>query len=222
MRSSGLDIACRVSVSSKREGLRLTEPFMDDADTALTAATRLDGAESVAQLVERYGGRMYQLALRITDAQEDAEEIVEHTLRMAAGTIDSFTDESAFESWIYRTVAQTAYQRCKRRLYVDERTLDDTVPALAGDGRHFAAMQDWSMRIDDPSLQDGLRDRLSEAIAALPADYRTALVLHDVEGVSKPHIAEILGIDVPAVSSRVHRARLFARKRLSEYFEAGE
>jgi RNA polymerase sigma-70 factor, ECF subfamily len=61
---------------------------------------------------------------------------------------------------------------------------------------------------------------LKEAIDALPADYRTALILHDVEGVSDPHIAEILGVDASAVRSRVHRARLFVRKRLSEYFES--
>lgn len=60
------------------------------------------------------------------------------------------------------------------------------------------------------------------AIDALPADDRTAVVLHDAEGTPKSDVAEILGIDVQAVKSRVHRARLFVRRRLSEHFGAGQ
>jgi DNA-directed RNA polymerase specialized sigma24 family protein len=67
------------------------------------------------------------------------------------------------------------------------------------------------------TLQVLARDRLAEA---LPADYRTALVLHDVEDASKPDITEILGVHVPGVKSRLHRAGLFVRHSLSEYFEA--
>jgi RNA polymerase sigma-70 factor (ECF subfamily) len=78
-------------------------------------------------------------------------------------------------------------------------------------------MDDWSNRVDQKALQGELRGILEEAIEALPPDYRTALVLHDVEGLSNPDIAEALGISLPAVKSRVHRSRLFVRKRLSEY-----
>ena len=60
---------------------------------------------------------------------------------------------------------------------------------------------------------------LGDAIDGLPPDYRTALVLHDVEGLSNPDIAEALGISLPAVKSRVHRSRLFVRKRLAEYMK---
>jgi len=63
---------------------------------------------------------------------------------------------------------------------------------------------------------------VGEAIDALPADYRTALVLHDVEGLSWPDIVDVLDVDVPAVKARVHRARLFVRQRLSEYFETNK
>jgi len=61
---------------------------------------------------------------------------------------------------------------------------------------------------------------LSDAIDSLPPDYRTALVLHDVEGLSNPDIAESLAISLPAVKSRVHRSRLFVRKRLAEYMKS--
>jgi len=192
----------------------------DDDDTNLMAMVRPDDPGAVEYLVERYGDRAWQLALRITGVEEDAEEAVEGALRMAARTIHSFTDESAIGSWIDCTVAREAYQRRKRRHGVDEIALDDVVPSLAGDGGHFAAMDDWSIRIGEPTLGGGPQRILIEAIDGLPADCRTALVLHDIEGVSKPHIAEILDVDVPAAMSLVHRARLFVRKRLSEYFEA--
>jgi len=97
--------------------------------------------------------------------------------------------------------------------------MDDVLPRLDGDGRHFEPMDDWSNRVDEKALQGELRDILSRAIDALPADYRTALVLHDVEGVSNPEIAETLGISLPAVKSRVHRSRLFVRKQLAEYLK---
>jgi RNA polymerase sigma-70 factor, ECF subfamily len=95
---------------------------------------------------------------------------------------------------------------------------DDVIPSLGADG-HFEPIDDWSTRMDEPERQDGLRAILAEAIDALPADYRTALILHDVEGASKPDIAAILDIDGPGLTSRVHRARLFVRTRLSKYFE---
>ena len=194
---------------------------MGDADTDLMAAPSLGDPDGAEQLVERYGDRLYRLALRITGVQEDAEGALEDALRMAARTINSFTDESALRSWIYRTVAYAAHQRRKRRQHVDTAALDDVVPLLNADG-HFEPMDDWSTRIDEPALQGGLRSSLVEAIDALPADYGTALILHDVEGASKQEIAEILDIDVPAVNSRVHRARLFVRERLSRYFESSK
>jgi len=94
------------------------------------------------------------------------------------------------------------------------------LPSFGGDGRHFAPMDDWSSRVDERAVQSELRRVLTAAIDALPPDYRTALVLHDVEGVSNPEIAETLGISLPAVKSRVHHARLCVRKHLSSYLES--
>jgi DNA-directed RNA polymerase specialized sigma24 family protein len=118
-------------------------------------------------------------------------------------------------------VAREAAERRRRRNPGDETALDAVVEALPRGGRHFEPMQDWSARIDEPALRSGLQAIIGEAIDALPADYRTALVLHDVEGVSRPDIADVLDVDVPVVKARVHRARLFVQQLLSEYFEPG-
>jgi RNA polymerase sigma-70 factor (ECF subfamily) len=131
-----------------------------------------------------------------------------------------FKGESAFGSWIYRITANAAYQKLRtRRQKANEIAMDDVLPVLDGEGRHFEPMDDWTNRVDEKALQGELRDILTRAIDALPAEYRTALVLHDVEGVSNPEIAETLGISLPAVKSRVHRSRLFVRKQLAEYLK---
>jgi hypothetical protein len=80
-------------------------------------------------------------------------------------------------------------------------------------------MSDWSKRIDRPALESGLHGILTEAIDALPADYRAALILHDGERMSKLDIGEILAVEVPEVKLRLHHTRLFVRKYLSEYFD---
>jgi RNA polymerase sigma-70 factor (ECF subfamily) len=189
-----------------------------DVDAELVEALSRGDADGAEQLVERYGGRTYRLALQITGRTQDAEEAVEEGLRTAIGMIHTFTGASTFESWIVRSVASVAYRRLRRRgRGENEIRLADVVPAHDGDG-HLKPMDDWSNRIDEEVRRPDLDGILSEAIDGLPADCRTALVLHDVEYTSNPEIAAILGVDGPGVARRVHIARLFVRKRLSEYF----
>lgn len=192
-----------------------------DADEALVEALRRGEAGAAETLVETYGDRVYRLARRITGSNEDAEEAVQDALWTVTRKIQSFKGESAFGSWLYRVAANAAYMKVRsRRSRRLEMSLDDVLPALDGDGRHFEPMDDWSARVDDRALQGELRAVLEKAIAALPPDYRTALVLHDLEGLSNPDIAEALGLSLPAVKSRVHRSRLFLRQHLAAYMKA--
>lgn len=189
-----------------------------DVDAPLVEALRREEPGATEQLVERYGDRVYRLAVRITGSNEDAEEAAQDALWTAARKVHTFKGDSAFGSWLYRITANAAYQKLRtRKSKGREVAIDDVLPSFDQDGRHFEPMDDWSNRVDQKALQGELRAVLEEAITALPPDYRTALVLHDVEGLSNPDIAEALGISLPAVKSRVHRSRLFVRKRLSEY-----
>ncbi len=185
-----------------------------DVDADLVEALRREEPEAAEQLVERFGDRVYRLAQRITGVKEDAEEAAQDALWTAARKIGTFKGESAFGSWLYRIAANAAYQKLRsRRGKAREVALDDVLPALDGDGRHFEPMADWSERVDERALT------LERAIEGLPPDYRTALVMHDVEGLSNPDIAETLGISLPAVKSRVHRSRLWVRKQLADYLD---
>jgi RNA polymerase sigma-70 factor (ECF subfamily) len=192
-----------------------------DVDADLVAALRADEPDAAEKLVERFGDRVYRLAMRITGSKEDAEEAAQDALWTAARKIGMFKGESAFGSWIYRITANAAYQKLRtRRQKSAEIAMDDVLPSL-DDERHFEPMDDWSHRVDERALQGELRQVLQAAIDGLPDEYRTALVMHDVEGLSNPDIAETLGISLPAVKSRVHRSRLYVRKRLSEYLKDG-
>jgi RNA polymerase sigma-70 factor (ECF subfamily) len=189
-----------------------------DPDAALVEGLRREDGEAVEHLVERYADRVYRLAVRITGSPEDAEEVTQDALWTAGRKIHMFKGDSAFGSWLYRITANAAYMKLRgRRAKNREIALEEVLPALDGDGVHFEPIDDWSRRVDEQALQGELRRALETAIGELPPDYRTALVLHDVQGMSNPDIAETLGISLPAVKSRVHRSRLYLRKRLTEY-----
>jgi RNA polymerase sigma-70 factor (ECF subfamily) len=192
-----------------------------DPDDSLVEGLRREDGAAAEQLVERFADRVYRLALRITGSREDAEEVTQDALWTAARKIHTFKGDSAFGSWLYRITANTAYMKIRsRRAKNREIPLDDVLPSLDSGGVHFEPMDDWSARVDEQALQAELRGVLETAIDELPPDYRTALVLHDVEGMSNPDIADALEISLPAVKSRVHRARLHLRKRLGSYLDA--
>jgi RNA polymerase sigma-70 factor (ECF subfamily) len=191
-----------------------------DQDQALVEGLRRGEPQAMEQLVETYANRVYRLTIRITGSREDAEEATQDALWTAGRKIDTFKGESAFGSWLYRIAANAAYMKLRRRkAKAREIAIEEVLPALDDGGLHFEPMDDWSPRVDDQALTGELREILDTAIAELPPDYRTALVLHDVEGMSNPDVAETLGISLPAVKSRVHRSRLYLRKRLSDYMQ---
>src|SRR3989475_3042393 len=186
-----------------------------DRDRQLVEALRSREPAAAECLVAKYGDRAYRLATGIAGNSQGAEEVVQDAFWTVVRKIDTFRGESAFGSWVYRIVANAAYQKLRgRQSRRRELSLDEVLPFFDEDGRHVAPMADWSPRVDDPSVQAELRMALTSAIDELPAAYRTVLVLRDVEGRSNLEIAEGLGLSVPVVKTRVHRARLFLRKRL--------
>jgi RNA polymerase sigma-70 factor, ECF subfamily len=189
-----------------------------DRDAALLEALRAEAPEAPEMLVETYADRVYRLTFRITGSNEDAEEATQDALWTAARKIATFKGDSQFGSWLYRIAANAAYQKLRsRKAKAREIALDDVLPALDSEGLHFEPMDDWAPKVDDNAANGELRQVLEQAIAELPSDYRTALVMHDVEGMPNPDIAETLGISLPAVKSRVHRSRLFVRKKLASF-----
>jgi len=194
-----------------------------DRDLDLLEALRLHEPTAAERLVTTYGERAYRLATSITGSEQDAEEVVQDAFWTVVRKIDTFRGESAFGSWLYRIVANAAYQKLRgRQSRGRDLSLDEVLPSFDARGRHVGPVADWSVRVDDPSVQTELRVALTSAIDELPPVARTVLVLRDVGGLSNLEIAEALGLSVPIVKARVHRARLFLRKQLGDAMEMVE
>ena len=189
-----------------------------DPDAALVEQIRRGEAGAVESRVVAYGDRVYRLAIRITGNASDAEEVVQDTLLAASRKIDTFRGTAAFGSWVYRITANAAYQKLRaKRSKRSEVSWQDLAPSFDNKGQHTEVTVDWSKRPKDPAVEGELRSVLSGAIDELPVNYRTPFLLHDVEGLSNPEIAETLHLKLGTVKSRVHRARLFLQKRVADY-----
>jgi len=200
-----------------------TQERYADQDHELVEALRLHEPTAAERLVATYGDRAYRLARGITGNAQDAEEVVQDVVWTVVRRIDTFRGESAFGSWLYPIVTNAAYQKVRgRQSRRAELSLDDVLPLFDERGRHVAPVADWSARVEDPAVQTDLRVALTSAIDELPTDYRTALLLRDVEGLPHLQVAEVLSLSVPTVKSRVHRARLFLRKQLGDTMTTAE
>jgi len=191
-----------------------------DPDAALVGQLRRTDPGAPEALVGSYGDRVYRLAIGITGNASDAEEVVQGAFWSVLKNIDTFRGDASLGSWIYRIVVNAAYQNLRRRRHHrDEICLEDVLPSFQEDGRHAGPISDWSARIGDPATQTELRDALDAAIDDLPPAYRVAIVLRDVQGSSMREVADALKISVANAKSRVHRGRLFLRKRLAMFLD---
>lgn len=191
----------------------------DSSDEELLKRLRAGDERGVEELVSRYAGMVYRLALRLTGSPEDAEEVTWEVMQTVWRKISGFRGDSKLSSWIYRIAANAAYGKLRARP-VSAVLLEDTLPHNRAEVQPWGgSLRDWSALLEDPAVQAELRIMIETAIAKLPLEYRIAIVLHDVEGLPNVEVANLLGHSLPAVKSRVHRARLALRARLNRYFE---
>ena len=183
-----------------------------------------DGA-AFAQLVSRHQRQLYRLALRMTGNEADAQEVLQEAFLHAWQKLPLFRGEAQFSSWLYRIAANSALMRLRRKRRapdtLPEQPLELSGPRFSADGNlDPGPRSDWSQRADDKLLSRELGAAIDTAVNALPEDYRTVFLLKDVDGLSNEEIASALELTVPAVKSRLHRARLALREQLGEFFEA--
>ena len=184
---------------------------------------RLRGGDSGAleALMQRYASRVYRLAFGITQNPEDAEEVVQDVFLTLFRKIHGFEGRSALGTWIYRVTMNVALAKRRGQRAEREVSLESQLPTFRPDGRREGdpayLRADWSQTPESALLSGETREFLHWAIAALPAKYRAVLVLRDIEGLSNEEAAHALGASVPAVKSRLHRARLAVRERLTAH-----
>jgi RNA polymerase sigma-70 factor, ECF subfamily len=195
-------------------------PERTDGELGLLEKLRHGDPTAATELVERYAARAYRVALAITRDAKDAEEVVQKALWTIVRNVDTFRDDAALGSWLYRIVTNAACERARPTTHQrSDISLEDVLPRFHEDGAPDI-IDDWSVRLNDPATRKRVRAALNAAIAELSPDYRAVVVLRDAEGLTLAETASSLGITVAGVKTRLHRARLFLRKRVTALMEA--
>jgi RNA polymerase sigma-70 factor (ECF subfamily) len=172
------------------------------------------------EILKRYQDKIYGLALRITRNPTDAEDILQEVFLTLTRKIDTFRGESKFSSWLYRIAVNASYMHLRgEKKHETDVSLEDYAPYdEKGTLMGRIASKDWADRPDKVLFSKEALDIIEKAVNQLPESYRVVFHLRDVEGLSNEEVAEILGLSIPAIKSRLHRGRLFLRDKLSDYF----
>ncbi len=194
------------------------EARLSEAEQSLIQRLAQRDESALQEVLASHQGRIYQLALKITGSVEDAEEITQDTFLRLLDTIDRFEGRSSLGTWLYKLGLNQALMRRRKIMRRQEQSREDPLQAFKEDGQHAAPIGRWRGSVLDIEREETNRI-VREAIDQLPEDYNVVLVLADMEGRSRQEIAELLELSVPAVKSRLHRARLMLRARLARDFE---
>ena len=169
-----------------------------------------------SELVTRYERKIFRLARNITQNQEDAEDVLQDVFLKAYTHLDSFEGNSKFYTWLVRIAVNESLMKLRKRRSDRQVSLDE--PVNTGEDEVTREVAVWEDTPEDRYSQEELRRILDEAVAGLAPIYRTVFQLRDVEELPTEETAEILGLSVPAVKSRLLRARLQLREKLTRQF----
>lgn len=198
----------------------MTQTTSVQDDRELLARAQAGDMSAFESLVSRHEEKVYGLALRMTRSEADAAEITQDTFLSAYQHLSEFRGESAFGSWVHRIAANNALMRLRRQKVLDIVSDELAGPEFTERGSLAEAPDsDWSKRADDKVLDDELGRAIQVATDALPEGYREVFLLKDVEGLSYEEISEMVGISIPAVKSRLHRARLALREAIDAFYK---
>lgn len=190
----------------------------DEHELVRRLAARDESA--LKKVLDDHHARIYQLALKITGSPEDAEEVTQDTFLKLVDSIDKFEGRSSLGTWLYKLGLNMALMRRRKVGRRREQVWEDPLLAFDETGHHSAPIGRWRGTVLDIEREE-TRRVVREAIEELPEDYGSVLILADMEGRSRQEIAELMDLSVPAVKSRLHRARLMLRARLANDFEEG-
>jgi RNA polymerase sigma-70 factor (ECF subfamily) len=151
--------------------------------------------------------------------EADAEDLTQEVFLQVARKLPTFRGEAAFSTWLYRVTVNAALSYRAKRATREEHRVPEPLEDFLENGAHRTPVRPWVTAPEQPVLNHEAHQLIEEAIAGLPEIYRDVFVLVDVEGLANPEVAQLLGVSVSAVKSRLHRARLLMRKALAPYFE---
>jgi RNA polymerase sigma-70 factor, ECF subfamily len=201
-------------VGSSLRSNRKRKAERDDAD--LVERLKAGDEEALEALFNRHSPRLYNVAQRILGEVADAEEVIQDVFWTAFRKANSFRGTAQFSTWLYRLTVNAALGKIRRSKKDKEVEYEEYLPKFQKDGHHLVRpVVDWSDTLDEKYAEQELQQLLKDALEQLKPVDKSVVVLSDLEGMSDKEIAETLGLTVPAVKTRLHRARLFLRGKLA-------
>jgi len=193
---------------------------LEDAMPETAAGAATEPALTAERVFREFAPRVYHLARRMLGNDADAEDVTQDVLLQVVRKLDTFRGDSAFPTWLHRVTVNAALAHRRKRATRMAHQSNDQLDAVADDGHHHRPWaKPWSVSPDRPVLDAETHQLIEKAIKNLPESYRDVYVLADVEGQGNAEIGEMLQLSVPAVKSRLHRARLMMRDALAPHFE---
>jgi len=194
-----------------------SRPIEIDDEAAVVAQARLGDPKAFSELLRRYEGKIFRLAQHITQNREDAEDVLQEAFLKAYEHLDQFQGQSKFYTWIVRIAVNQALMKLRKRKSDRSVSLDDTIDT--GEDKVAREIAAWDENPEEKYTREEMNQILTTAIEGLAPIYRAVFVLRDVDGLSTEDTAEALDLSVPAVKSRLLRARLQLRDKLTRYFK---
>src|SRR5277367_3198926 len=186
-------------------------------ETELVNRARSGDAAAFTELVNRYERKIYRLAKHITQNDEDAEDVLQEAFLKAYEHLDSFQGNSKFYTWIVRIAVNESLMKLRKRK--GDRTVPLDEPVDTGEEMVTREIAVWEDNPEQHYSREEMREILDTAVETLKPDFRTVFTLRDIEELSTEETAEALGISIPAVKSRLLRARLALREKLTRQFK---
>ncbi len=185
-------------------------------ESAVVARARAGDSEAFGELMNRYQNKIYRLAKHITQNDEDAEDVLQEAFLKAYEHLDRFQGNSKFYTWLVRIAVNEALMKLRKRR--GDRTVPLDEPVDTGEEMVNREIAVWEDNPEQRYSREEMQQILDEAIQDLKPDFRTVFLLRDIEELSTEETAEALGVSVPAVKSRLLRARLALREKLTRKF----
>jgi RNA polymerase sigma-70 factor, ECF subfamily len=193
-----------------------TEPGVFD-EQALVARAREGDAAAYSELVGRYERKIFRLAKHITQNDEDAEDVLQESFLKAYEHLPDFQGQSKFYTWIVRIAVNESLMKLRKRK--SDRTVPLDEPVDTGEDTVAREIAVWEDNPEQRYSREEMGQILDDAVQSLKPAFRTVFALRDIEELSTEETAEALGISVPAVKSRLLRARLQLREKLTRFFK---
>src|SRR5690349_4263226 len=186
-------------------------------ESVLVQQAREGDTRAFGELVRRYEGKIFRLAQHITQNREDAEDVLQETFLKAYEHLDQFQGNSKFYTWIVRIAVNQALMKLRKRKTDKTVSMDETIDT--GEDTVAREIAAWDENPEERYSREELNEILETAIEDLAAPYRTVFVLRDIDELSTEETAEALNLSIPAVKSRLLRARLQLREKLTRFFK---